>query len=715
MAQLVVLHPNTLAPLLPLFVLGEAGEKAKPVKVQGVGVRNCPVAQLKVNATTGEVLFGEGAIGTYLARHFDVGFLGASLFEEVEVQQWLSFTSSLATGSTENYLKIAKEINTHLSLRTFVVGYKLTLADLAVWSGLLSNFAGNVALKESNDFPHLKRFLEFLGGLSPRFAELEKLVKVPESKASKRGDAFLQLKGNPAKGKVCTRFPPEPSGYMHVGHCKAAMLNHHYATSYEGQLVIRMDDTNPSNEKDEFSQAILDDLKSLGITGKHYTHTSDHFDTIIDHCEKLLKEGRLFVDECSNEDIQKQRQDRVPSPFRDRSIEDNLKLWQQMKDGSATGLKCVVRAKIQPDSNNGCLRDPNVFRCVPNVPHPRKGNKYKVYPLYDFACPIVDSVEGVTHALRSSEYHDHNYLYDWVLDACKLKHRPIIEDFSRLNFTYTILSKRKLQWFVNNGLVEGWNDPCFPTVRGVLRRGLTVEALRKFILQQGSSKNLNLMDMSKLWALNKQIIDPIVPRYTVVIDPVPFVLSDAIETEFRTRDLHKKNPSLGTKAAQFCSSLLVDLADAATFSAGEEITLMDWGNCIIEAVEKDGDKVTKVKGKLHLAGDYKLTKKKITWVADAPKDLLKVTLMECHPLLTKPKLEKDEKFEDYINKPLKTETIALGEPALRVLKEGDKIQLERRGYYICDRRFLDFQESEEPQPLLLINIPDGRQKAMRND
>ena len=332
-----------------------------------------------------------------------------------------------------------------------------------------------------------------------------------------------------------------------------------------------------------------------------------------------------------------------------------MKSWLLMKEGNPAGLKCVVRAKIDPTSNNGCLRDPNMFRCVFDTPHPRTGNKYKVYPLYDFACPIVDSVEGVTHSLRSSEYHDRNALYNWVLEACKLKHHPIIEDFSRLNFTHTILSKRKLQWFVDNKMVEGWHDPCFPTIRGVLRKGLCVEALRKFILQQGSSKNLNLMDMGKLWALNKQIIDPIVPRYTAVVNPVSLVLSDDVETEYRTRDLHKKNPSLGVKSAQFAKKLLVDHVDAAGFSAGEEITLMDWGNCIIESVEKDGDKVVKVNGKLHLEGDFKLTKKKVTWLADAPQDLLKVTLMECHPLLSKAKLEGEEKFEDFITSPLKTE------------------------------------------------------------
>jgi glutamyl-tRNA synthetase len=329
----------------------------------------------------------------------------------------------------------------------------------------------------------------------------------------------------------------------------------------------------------------------------------------------------------------------------------------------------------------------------------------------------VDAREGVTHALRSSEYHDHNALYNWVLEAAGIKDGPIIEDFSRLNFTYTILSKRKLQWFVNKGKVEGWDDPCFPTVRGVIRRGMTDEALRKFILQQGSSKNLNLMDMSKLWALNKQIIDPIVPRYVVVVDPVVVKLSNFPEAEVRSRDLHRKNPALGKKVVHYSNEILLDREDVLALEIGEEVTLMDWGNAVIKGVERnDQSVITVVHASLHLEGDFKTTKKKLTWISNVASDVIPVELVECQNLLTKPKLEKETKdkpadqFEDFIPEQLKIKTAAVGEQALKMLAKGEKIQLERKGYFICDKPFRDFQRDVRPAPLVLINIPDGKQK-----
>mmetsp|Transcript_41 Transcript_41/g.81 ORF Transcript_41/g.81 Transcript_41/m.81 type:complete len:718 (-) Transcript_41:62-2215(-) len=712
--QLVLLHPSNQMPLVAHLVLAEANEKEKKanVKLQAVGAKNCPVAMLKVNPSVGDTIYGESGITTFLAKTYQLTHLsGIDPFEEVEIQQWLSYISHLSFSPLFSAReKDLKNIENHLSFRSFFVGYHLSLADMFVWSFVVGNETVFDAVLGTDSFPHLKRLVQFCSTL-PHFVEVEKKRQelIQKNQPKSRGNAFLQLKGNPQKGKVITRFPPEPSGYMHIGHCKAATLNNFYAKSNEGKLIIRMDDTNPNAEKAEFSQAILSDLKSLGIQGDIFSHTSDYFDLIIDHCEKLLKDGVFFVDGSTSDEIKRLRDAREPSPFRDQTPAENLRLWKLMKDGDSQGTKYVVRAKIDYKSNNGCLRDPNVFRCVQGTPHPRTGYKYKVYPLYDFACPIVDSVEGVTHALRSSEYHDRNPLYNWVIDACKLKHTPIIEDFSRLNFSYMILSKRKLNWFVQNGFVEGWNDPSFPTIQGVLRRGLTVEALRDFILQQGSSKNLNMMDMGKLWALNKQIIDPIVPRYTALIQPVPVTLTNFSGSETRTRALHKKNPSLGKKVAPYSGNILLDHVDADSLSVGEEVTLMDWGNAIIESLEKDGDKVKGVTARLHLEGDFKTTKKKLTWLADVGSDLLEVELVDCRPLLTKPKLEKEDNFEDFVTNPLKIRTAAVGEPALRLLKKGEKIQLERTGYFICDQSYADFQPNATPK-LILILIPDGKQQ-----
>lgn len=210
-------------------------------------------------------------------------------------------------------------------------------------------------------------------------------------------------------------------------------------------------------------------------------------------------------------------------------------------------------------SKNGALRDPSMYRCSGEA-HYRVGTKYKAYPLYDFACPIVDAIEGVTHALRSSEYHDRNPLYYWVLEALDLR-KVIIEDFARLNFEYVLLSKRKLQWFVDNKKVDSWSDPRFPTVQGILRRGMTVEALREFILAQGSSKSLTLMTMDKLWVINKKFIDPIVPRYTAISSAkVPLTLTNTpAEPNLKSVPRHKKNPELGNKVVTYQSRIFVEL------------------------------------------------------------------------------------------------------------------------------------------------------------
>ena len=228
--------------------------------------------------------------------------------------------------------------------------------------------------------------------------------------------------------------------------------------------------------------------------------------------------------------------------------------------------------------------------------------KYKAYPLYDWACPIVDSIEGVTHALRTNEYHDRNPLYYWVLDVCKLR-KVYIEDYSRLNFGYTVLSKRKLQQFVDSGKVSGWNDPSFPTIQGVIRRGLTVEALREFVISQGSSKSSNLMEMSKLWAVNKKVLDPIVPRFTAIDAEAKCLVSIPSVTSQTHKRIakHKKNPDLGEKDIYYSNQIYIERVDANSVTEGEEVTLMDWGNCYFKKLHRDGaGNVVKIDAELHL-------------------------------------------------------------------------------------------------------------------
>ena len=323
---------------------------------------------------------------------------------------------------------------------------------------------------------------------------------------------FENVLPNAIKGKVVTRFPPEPSGYLHIGHVKAVMLNYHYAKLYEGKMILRFDDTNPAKEKDEYVENIKKDLQSLKIFPDSVTHTSDYFDVLQEWMTKLIKESKCYCDNTNVEQMRDERMKGIASKNRDLSAEENLVIWNQMlgENPSAQTKQYCVRAKIDFRCKNKCLRDPVFFRFSDQVHH-RVGEKYKVFPTYDFACPIVDSIEGVTHTLRTNEYSDRIPMFKWVLEACGLPDIEIYE-YSRLNLIHTVLSKRNLKWFVENKIVQGWNDPRFPTVQGILRKGLVVQTLKDFMMAQGPSKNTNLQEWDKIWAMNRNNIDPIAKR-----------------------------------------------------------------------------------------------------------------------------------------------------------------------------------------------------------
>jgi len=355
------------------------------------------------------------------------------------------------------------------------------------------------------------------------------------------------------------------------------------------------------------------------------------------------------------------------------------------------------------------MRDPSIYRVITSPPHYRTATRYKVYPIYDFACPIVDSVEGVTHALRSNEYHDRDEQYDYILKATGV--RPVrIKSFSRLNFNFTLMSKRKLTKFIDKGLVEGWDSPSFPTIRGVMRRGLTLDALKTFIYSQGSSVRDTLQSMDKLWAINRVIIDRQVKRYTAISekDAVKVkLLNGPKETEYRSALWCKPNPDLGEKVKIYTSEIWIEQGDAAQLTHNEEFTLMDWGNVIVKSIVKDGEIIKEIHAELHLEGDFKTTKWKLTWIPNV-EDLVPVEVYKYGPIITKDKLEENDNLDDFVNPNISSIIKFLGDPALRLLPAGERIQLERRGYFICDRAYLGF----DGKPLKLILIPDGKQTEM---
>ncbi|XP_056134251.1 bifunctional glutamate/proline--tRNA ligase isoform X2 [Lampris incognitus] len=659
------------------------------------------------------------SITRYLARVAPaLGLYGVNLMEQTEVDHWLEFSTQRLCGQTGLNTALG-ELDKALSLRTFLVGHSLTLADLSVWAALKGHGKWP---SHTSSFSHVNRWFSFLGSQVPFTAVGNKWAtnKVPQSKTNsevkeKKQDVgkFVELPGA-EMGKVVVRFPPEASGYLHIGHAKAALLNQHYQVTFKGKLIMRFDDTNPEKEKEDFEKVILEDVAMLQIHPDQFTYTSDHFPTILRLAEQLLSEGKAYIDDTPPEQMKQEREQRIEAKCRNNSVEQNMKMWSEMKAGSEFGQTCCMRAKIDMSSNNGCMRDPTLFRCK-NAPHPRTGSTYKVYPTYDFACPIVDSVEGVTHALRTTEYHDRDDQFYWVIDALGLR-KPYIWEYARLNLNNTVLSKRKLTWFVDQGYVDGWDDPRFPTVRGVLRRGMTVEGLKQFIAAQGGSRSVVNMEWDKIWAFNKKVIDPVAPRYTALSSSyvVPVSIPEAKE-EMKEAAKHPKNAEVGMKEVWYGPRVLVEGADAETFSVGEVVTFINWGNLIITKINKESNgKISSMEARLDLENkDFKKTTK-ITWLADtthAP--LLPTICVSYQPLISKPVLGKDDDFKDYINKNSKLEEKMLGDPCLKNLKKGDIIQLQRRGFYICDQIYEPVSPNScKESPCVLLYIPDGHTKEM---
>ena len=310
----------------------------------------------------------------------------------------------------------------------------------------------------------------------------------------------------------------------------------------------------------------------------------------------------------------------------------------------------------------------------------------------------------MTHALRDRQYSDRDAQYEWFLKNLKLRNVHLW-GFSRINFVRTLLSKRKLQWIIDQGKADGWDDPRFPTVGGILRRGMTVAGLKNFILSMGASKNSNLMEWDKLWNFNKNVVDPKAHRYTALLADglVPFTLAGAPAPFVAEAALHPKDASVGTKVKQYAPTVLLQQDDAAAAKEGEEVTLMGWGNAKVLKVLKGADgKVTAIEGELFLAGDVKAKTRKLTWLADTP-DLVEARLIELDFLLNKDKVEEDDDVEKLLTPTTRFEYSARGEADLRLLQKGQIIQIERRGYYICDRPYVRASE-----PVELIFVPDGK-------
>lgn len=477
------------------------------------------------------------------------------------------------------------KFNTHVRLRPYIEGHRLSFSDIHqfVLLGASVNYDPTKILGGQQAFAHVTRWFLNLKNM-PVITRSIAMASVKTLTVKERVDcsttldkleaAFASKLPNAVMGKVKTRFAPEPSGYLHLGHTKAALINMFFARYFGGEMIVRFDDTNPTKEKAEFENSIIEDLRTLGIEVPTVSYTSDEFPRLEKAMEDMIRQGKAYIDTTPVELMRAERFDGIASACRDVSVELNLKRWADMLAGNEEGQKCCVRVKIDMQSKNKCMRDPVAYRVNVTDTHHKTGNSYKAYPTYDFACPLVDSWTGITHALRSNEYADRIPQYYWFQDAMKIP-RTTVYEFSRLNLSNTVLSKRKLNWLVNTGKVDGWEDPRLPTVRGLIRRGLTVQAIYEFLMEQGPSKNANLMEWDKLWSKNAKVLDPISPRFMAINAQYASLEITNFQDDRlpRERLLFPKDKSKGTVPIIMQPVVALEREDASACELDEMVTL----------------------------------------------------------------------------------------------------------------------------------------------
>ena len=367
--------------------------------------------------------------------------------------------------------------------------------------------------------------------------------------------------------KVCTRFPPEPNGYLHIGHAKSICLNFTTAAKYGGKCNLRYDDTNPVKEDVEYVDSIEEDVRWLGFEWDKRLLASDYFDQMYEAAVELIKKGKAFVCDLTGDEIREYRgtltQPGKDSPYRNRSIEENLRLFEEMKEGRYKDGEKVLRAKIDMSSPNINMRDPIIYR-IAHASHHNTGDKWCIYPMYDFAHPIEDAIEGITHSICTLEFEDHRPLYDWVLREVGWWQAPPQQiEFARLNLTHTVMSKRYLKAMVEDGTVDGWDDPRMPTIAGIRRRGYTPEAVRQFCEDIGVSKSNSTVDVAQLEQCVREDLKTRVPSRNVIFDPVKVIITNYPEgrSELCEIENNAQVPEMGTRKVSFSRELWIDGAD----------------------------------------------------------------------------------------------------------------------------------------------------------
>ena len=517
------------------------------------------------------------------------------------------------------------------------------------------------------------------------------------------GDVEKGLNG----GRVQTRFPPEPNGYLHIGHAKAICLDFGIAERFGGKCNLRFDDTNPVKEDVEYVDSIQEDIKWLGYQWENIYYASDYFQQLYDLAIRFIKEGKAYVDEQSAEEIAKQKgtptTSGTNSPYRDRSIEENLDLFERMAKGEFPDGSMILRAKIDMAHPNMHFRDPIMYRIITSHPHHRTGNQWKVYPMYDFAHGQSDYFEGVTHSLCTLEFEVHRPLYDYYIDQFATdEYRPKQREFNRLNITYTVMSKRKMLQLVQEGLVRGWDDPRMPTICGLRRRGYTPESIRAFINKIGYTKYEALNDVSLLEAAAREDLKPRATRVCAILDPIKLVITNYPEgtTEDLVMENNPDNETAGTRIVPFGREVYIERGDFREEAdkdfyrlspGGREVRLK--GAYIIQATgcEKDAEgNVTTVYAtydpntKSGTEGGNKKVKSTINWVDVNTSVEAEIRLYDRLFAVENPSAEEGD-FRDLLNpESMKVITGARVEKSLADAKPGDKYQFLKIGYFNTD-------------------------------
>ncbi|MBQ8545799.1 MAG: glutamine--tRNA ligase/YqeY domain fusion protein [Clostridia bacterium] len=510
--------------------------------------------------------------------------------------------------------------------------------------------------------------------------------------------------------KIHTRFPPEPNGYLHIGSAKAIWINSQTAKKYGGEFNLRYDDTNPSKEDTEYVESILEDLTWLGATptgGIYYG--SDYFDKCYEYAVKLIKDGKAYVCDLSADEMKEYRgtltEPGKNSPYRDRSIEENLDLFERMKNGEFPDGAKTLRAKIDMASPNINMRDPAIYRIL-RAHHHRQGDKWCIYPLYDYAHPIQDAIEGITHSLCSLEFENHRPLYEWVVDNIGFENKPKQREFARLNVTYTVMSKRYLRYLVENNMVDGWDDPRMPTLCGLRRRGYTPASIIDFVSRAGVAKAYSIVDIELLEHCIREELNMTAQRRICVSNPIKLVITnyDENKVEYFPVSNNPNDPDSGTRNLAFAREIYIDKSDFEEVPPPKffrlkpdgEVRLM--GAYIVkcnEIVKDENGEIVEIRCTADLEtgngmpADGRKIKGTIHWLSS--ENAQKTTLMLYDKLFTIDNLgdmPEGKTYNDYLNpESLQKVENALVEKCLDDAEPGEKFQFVRNGYYCKDTKY----------------------------